>query len=431
MSTRPNILLITCHDTGRHVGCYGVETVQTPAIDGLAADGYRFTNVFAASPVCSPSRGAMLTGRYPQSNGLIGLTQPPWGWSLHSGERHLSHILRDAGYHTALFGLQHEASDTARLGFAARYGESSPSGGREPAREVASTVASFLERAPTLQAPFFAQVGFFETHRPFDFGGATPDDGKGVFVPPYLVANEAARTQLAQLQGAIRQADAAVGTITSALERTGLAQDTIVIVTADHGIEFPRSKWFLYDPGIEVALVARWPGGGIAGGRTSDWLLSNVDLLPTLLELVGVPVPVGVQGRSFAGAFAVEAASPPRDAVFGLFTGGANESRCVRTDRHKLIRTFTPRRRHEVPVDVANVAQRQPCPVVELFDLAQDPNEFTDVADDPAYAAVRGDLNARLWAWLEEVEDPILRGPMPTPTYRAAIAEYRAMRRQT
>ena len=107
MPERPNIVVITTHDTGRHFGCYGIETVHTPTIDGLAADGYQFTNYFTTSPVCSPSRGAMLTGRYPQSNGLIGLTHSPWHWSFNEGERHLSHVLRDAGYHTGMIGKWH------------------------------------------------------------------------------------------------------------------------------------------------------------------------------------------------------------------------------------------------------------------------------------------------------------------------------------
>ena len=157
-----------------------------------------------------------------------------------------------------------------------------------------------------------------------------------------------------------------------------------------------------------------------------DWLLSNVDFLPTLLDLIGAPVPASVQGRSFVGAFGRGEAGPPRDAIFGMFGGVTNESRCIRTDRYKLIRTFTPRRRHEVPIDITAVTQRVKCPVVELFDLERDPHEFTDVGADPAYAAVRADLSERLWAWLDEVEDPILRGPVPTPYYHEAIAEHNA-----
>ena len=138
MSQKPNILIITNHDSGRHFGCYGVETVHTPAIDALAADGLRFENYFATVPLCSPSRGAMLTGRYPQSTGLMGLTHAPWHWSLNKGEQHLSHILRDAGYHTALFGLQHEAADVQTLGFEALHAQHRDEGGRCTADEVAT-----------------------------------------------------------------------------------------------------------------------------------------------------------------------------------------------------------------------------------------------------------------------------------------------------
>jgi arylsulfatase A-like enzyme len=423
--SQPNILVLTSHDTGRHIGPYGVKTVHTPALDALAADGVRFDQYFTTSPVCSPARGAMLTGRYPQSNGLMGLTHDPWDWTLNAGERHLSHILRDAGYHTALFGIQHETERGAELGFAERHLERGQ-GQRHPAGEVAAAAAAFLTGEAAARAPFYTQVGFFETHRPFDYGGVELDDSLGVFVPPYLQANDAARAQLAHLQGAVRTLDNAVGAILAALDASGLAENTIVIYTTDHGIEFPRAKWFLYDAGIAVALLMRWPGGGITGGRVCDWLLSNVDFVPTLLDLAGVPIPGNVEGRSFAAWFAGEAAPPPRDAVFAMFQGANNESRCIRTRDAKLIRTFTPRRRHELPIDIANVVQRVRCPTVELFDLARDPNEFTDVGGDPAYAAVRADLSARLWAWLEAVNDPVLRGPVPTPYYQEAIAEYTA-----
>lgn len=426
MPARPNIIVVTTHDTGRHFGCYGVDTVDTPAIDALAANSCRFTNYFATSPVCSASRGAMLTGRYPQSNGLMLLTHAPWNWSYRPGERHLSHILRDAGYYTALFGLQHEASDTSTLGFQATSLERRPEGGRYPAGEVAQALASFLHSEAASRAPFYAQVGFFETHRPFDFGGVQPDASRGVFVPPYLLDNEAARADLAHLQGAVRAVDQAVGTITAALAASGLERDTILIFTVDHGIEFPRAKWFLYDSGIAVALLVRWPGGGIAGGSTCDWLLSNVDLLPTLLDLAGVPIPERVEGRSFAGAFGRGAPTPPRDAIYAMFESNTNAGRCVRTGRLKLIRSFVPMRRFDLPVDVANPVRRATCPVVELFDLAADPHEFHDVAGDPAYAEAYASMSERLWSWLEQVRDPILRGPVPTPYYEMAIAEYRA-----
>ena len=142
---------------------------------------------------------------------------------------------------------------------------------------VADALADFLSTDAVSKTPFYAQVGFFETHRPHDFGDVEPDDSKGVDVPPYLVDDEISRRELALQQGAIRRVDAAVQIITDALRESGLEDDTLLVFTVDHGIEFPRAKWFCYDAGIGVALLMRWPGGGIEGGQACDHLLSNVD----------------------------------------------------------------------------------------------------------------------------------------------------------
>lgn len=423
MSDRPNIVLITCHDTGRHFGCYGIETVHTPTIDGLAADGHLFTNYFTTSPVCSPSRGAMLTGRYPQSNGLIGLTHSPWHWSFNEGERHLSHVLRDAGYHTGLFGLQHEDSDTDTLGFLETRAQRGSDGKRATALDVATAFSEFCASDAAARSPFYAQIGFFETHRPHDFGDVKPDASKGISVPPYLLDDQTSRREMAVQQGACRRVDEAVTIISRALDDANLTDDTIFVFTVDHGIEFPRAKWFCYDPGIEVALIVRWPDGGISGGKTRDRLLSNVDLFPTLLELIGEPVADNVEGLSFADYLLDEDASPKRDAVYSVFQG--KDIRSVRTDRYKLIRNFSPRRLVPVPVDMTkSPAGREKCPVVQLFDLEKDPLEFNNIAEDPEYADTRKDLSDRLWAWMESVGDPSLKGPLPTPYYEEAIAEY-------
>src|SRR5947209_3447483 len=115
--TRPNILLLTCHDLGRFLGCYGVTTVGSPNLDRLAAEGVRLTRAFSTSCGCSPSRGALATGRYPHANGVMGLTHPPFGWDLHPDERHIAQILREAGYDTHLFGFQHVSLSDQRPGF--------------------------------------------------------------------------------------------------------------------------------------------------------------------------------------------------------------------------------------------------------------------------------------------------------------------------
>lgn len=407
--------MIVTHDTGRHLGCYGVPTVQTPAIDTLAAQGRRFTRFFSVNPICSPSRASLFTGRYPQSHGVTTIVNKAKGITLNAGERHLAQVLQGAGFQTALFGLQHEATDSASLGFA-EVREDKP---RQPADVVGRKVAEYLKQ---VKDPFYIQVGFFETHTPYDFGGAPPDESGGVHYPPFIRKNEAARKWLAGLQGAARRADEGVRIILDALEASGQADDTLVIFTVDHGVELPRAKWFLYDPGLGVAFICRWPKGGIGAGTTCEHLISNVDVFPTVLEMLGLPVPANVQGVSFAPLLKGKSSAPVRAEVFGFQTG--YEMRCVRTEGHKLIRNFERHAPCTCPGDVAQPRQAEPCsPLVELYDLQNDPHEFTNLADEPALAPVRADLTRRLRHWMEEQDDPILKGTAQvTDFYQQALS---------
>lgn len=419
---RPNILVLTTHDTGRHLGCYGVETVHTEHIDAFAAQGCRFTNYFASSALCSPSRAAMMTGRYPQSNGMMGLCHAPWWWALNEGERHLSTLLRDAGYETALIGHQHETTDTSSLGWdrVIAYRVPDENMRHTYSREVADAVEAFLAEQREAQRPFFAQVGFFETHRPFDFGGDEPDDSRGVYVPPYLQENDELRADLALFQGNIRRADRDFGRILEALKTHGLEENTLVVFTTDHGIHFPRAKATLYDAGTGICLIMRLPHV-IEAGCECDWLLQNIDFVPTILELIGVPVPDSIQGRSFAGAFRGGDRSP-RDAVFTEQTrhGGAHEIRAVRTDGYKLIRNFVEQRVCEPPVPYPKGPGHMVQPFVELYDLKRDPEEFKNLADHPVCAGMRREMTQRLYEWLVDVDDPILDGPVASPYYLRA-----------
>ena len=434
--SRPNILMMTCHDLGRHLGCYGLETVHSENIDELAADGRRFSDYFAAAAVCSPSRGCMMTGRYPQTNGLMGLTHSPWLWSLNEGERHLAAILADAGYRTTLIGFQHVlAGDAHELGY-----QDVPETGRF-APDKARTAAQFLAaQEMDADAPFFVKVGFSEVHRRFMHEGVEPDVAKGVHVPPYMQETADIRADLAELQGSVRYMDAAVGRILAALNKAGLAEDTIVIFTSDHGIPYIGAKWTLFDPGITIPLIIRWPGGGLVGGKVHGQLMSNVDFLPTLLDLAGVEIPGNVQGVSAAPILRGESAAPIRDAVFAEHLSHAlrdNTSRCIRTGRYKLIRNFEPGRTILKPIDahpqgvaehVVRPRRNGTRPFAQLFDLNDDPVEMNNLAEDEAHADTLRELSARLWQWMADVGDPILQGPLRTPYYEQAIADYEAWR---
>jgi len=342
---RPNIVMITAHDLGRHLGCYGIGTVQSVHIDALAARGVRFANYFATDCVCSPSRGAMLTGRYPQSNGLMGLTHKPWNWRFNDGERHIASILKDAGYETILVGLQHVTQDDPKgLGYEKVLARECI------AKKTVSAAVKDLQSRKSTGRPFFMKIGFSETHRLFTNG---TDDSKGVFIPPFLKDTPEIRKDLAQYQATIRFFDECVGEILEALAKSDCADDTIVVFTADHGIPYPGAKWCLRDAGLEIPLIMYRPGTNLAGGKVYKQLLSNVDLLPTLLELCGVKIPENVQGVSFAPILN-GTGEKTRSEIYAQRTSHAlrdNTSRAVRTERYKLIRYFEPGRTVIYPTD--------------------------------------------------------------------------------
>ena len=199
-ASRDNVLIVHWHDLGRYLGVYGHPDVSSPHLDQLAADGILFTRAHATAPLCSPSRGSLFTGRYPQSNGLIGLAHH--GWEYRAGVRTLPHILSGSGWHTALFGMQHETAYPATLGFH-EYDVSN-----SYCEYVVEHASRWLRNSP--KAPFLLTAGFFETHRPFPRERYEPSDADTVNVPDYLPDTPEVRDDLAEFYGSIALADAKV-----------------------------------------------------------------------------------------------------------------------------------------------------------------------------------------------------------------------------
>ncbi len=430
---RPNVLIITCHDIGRHLGCYGVRTVQTPNLDRLAAEGVRFERCFASAPTCSPSRASIFTGRYAHSTGVLGLCHGDFAWDMDRGETHLAAHLAAAGYRTELVGVMHETHEPEGWGYERVLAFDDVY--RPDCDEIAREAAERLGAAARADAPWFLHVGFFEPHSPFDFGGAGPDDSRGVSVPPWLVDEPSARREFACYQGAIRKVDAAIGRLLEALRASGTDGDTIVLFTADHGIPFPRAKASLYDPGLAVALLVRWPRAGWTGGKPVDALVGNIDITPTLLEAAGLTVPGRVHGRSLLPLLDGRPWTP-REAVFAEqnYHGGGwflDPRRAVRTERHKLIANFTtdipfenrPAVRVVEPVSSRYMAMlpHGTMPPFELYDLEADPLEFENLAASPDQAQPLQDLKSRLYRWMVATGDPLLEGfPVP-PAYQRTL----------
>jgi len=426
---RPNVLFIDCHDLGRHLGCYGRPTVVSPNLDALAADGVKFDQHFCTAPQCSPSRATLYTGRYAHSVGMLGLAHPPFDWRLNAGVRYLPEYLREVGWSTHLVGVQHVTRDddeyVLALGFDSR--RSPQAAAPEIARECSKLIAE-------LDEPWFINVGFVEPHRDASgrFAGHAAVTEYGVDVPDYLPDNLAARTEMAQIQGAIKDVDDAVGAILSELEATGAAADTLVVFTTDHGLALPRAKAGMFDPGIEVALMMRWPAAGIVGGVAVDELTSHVDLLPTLLEALGILPPANLQGASMWPWLTANSAPPTDRLVFAekTFHTAYEPQRAVRSARYKLIANLEADIMN-VPGDVLRspitptmideiVSERPP---VELYDLATDPGERQNLHGAPELMAVEAELKAALVSWMRETDDPLLRGPVSSPFKEAAFRE--------
>lgn len=423
---RPNLLFINCHDLGRHLGCYGVPTLDTPALDSLAADGVRFAASFTTAPQCSPSRAALFTGRYPHCNGVMGLVHDYFRWDLLPGEKHLARLLAEAGYRTALAGHQHETRRPREQGW-----QQILDVGEE---EVTAAASGLLAQWTSSSDPFYLQVGYIRPHRldtPSGFRSG-PDGARGVTVPPYLLDEPSAREDLAAFQADIAALDREVGRLLQALDDLGLRANTWVVFTSDHGIPYPRAKCSLYDPGLETALLFRWPEG-FQPGQVIPHLFSNIDFLPTLCESLGLPIPSSCQGLSHAPLLRGDASFVPRTELFGEMTyhNYYDPRRCVRTATHKLIVNFSASPSFMDPSQQwrpKTVSLRPADPTrefhepIELYDLAADPLEWHNRARDPALAEVRRDLEARLRRWMMETADPLLSGPVPSPMHEIALS---------
>lgn len=423
MNQPPNILYIHSHDTGRYIQPYGY-AVPTPNLQRLAEQGVLFRQAFCASPTCSPSRSALLTGKYPHNNGMLGLAH--FGFALNDYGQHIVHTLRKAGYYSALSGMQHidSAVDPAQYGSRIGYDtiltlqDQKQGKGNQFAEQRA---VEFLRRTPP--QPFFLSVGFSETHRRYPEPGML-DNPKYVRPPVPIPDTPETRRDMAGFITSARMLDFKIGKVLDTLEETGLAENTLVICTTDHGLAFPAMKCNLTDHGTGVMLIMRGPGG-FSGGQVFDALVSHLDLYPTICEVAGVEKPSWLQGRSLLPLIRGEA-QKIHDDLFSevTFRVAYEPMRAVRTQRWKYIRRFDDRTRPVLPncddspsktLWLENGWRDRPPDEEQLYDLIFDPNEAHNLANEPRYAAVKAELADRLQAWMEETQDPLLQGPIEWP----------------
>jgi N-sulfoglucosamine sulfohydrolase len=411
---RPNILYLHSHDTGRYIQPYGYN-VPTPNLQRLAEQGVLFRQSFCAGPTCSPSRAALVTGMWPHSSGMIGLAHR--GFQLNDYTQHIVHTLRRAGYTSTLIGVQHVAATPETIG----YDRVVPLKGHR-AEYVAPAALEFLNSASG--EPFFLSVGFSETHRAFHEPG--PAEDPRYCLPPHpLPDTPATRQDMAAFKASAHVLDEGMGAVLDALDANGLAENTLVICTADHGIAFPGMKCNLTDHGIGVMLIVRGPGG-FKGGQVNDAMVSHVDIFPTICDLLDIDAPPWLQGTSMMPLIRGQV-DEIHDEVFAEVTYHAayEPKRAVRTKQYKYIRRFDGRTKPVLPncddspsKDVwleHGWQDRAPEPE-QLYDLVFDPNESDNLVCDPSRVEILAEMRDRLERWMQDTDDPLLDGPVPAPS---------------
>lgn len=432
-SSRPNILWISTEDISPDLGCYGGSYAITPNIDRLAAQGIRYANAFSTAPVCAPTRSAIITGMYPTTIGSMHMRSkavPP------AGVKAFTEYLRAAGYYCT----NNSKTD---------YNFEAPPSNRPPDTvwDDCSTSAHWRNR-PDKSQPFFAVVNFTVTHesqirapeaaykkntarlKPEEF-----HDPAKAKLPSYYPDTPLVRKDWAHYYDNITAMDYLVADVLKQLEEDGLADNTVVFFWGDHGRGLPRGKRFVYDSGLRVPLIARWPGH-IKPGTVSDELVCLFDLGPTALSIAGVPIPQHMQAQAILG----DQKKAPRQYAFAhrdRMDEAYDMSRSVMGKRFHYIRNFFPGRPYaqhieymeEMPTmkewrrlykdhmnalspdygKALNAAQLRfmapEKPPEELYDLANDPDEVNNLANDPRHQTTLKQMRSALDKWQKETKD--------------------------
>ena len=436
---RPNVVLLVSHDTGKFLSNYGIDTVDTVNFERLAKHAVTFDHCFCMTPLCAPARAALLTGQPPHQNGMMGLPSDRLGgWDMLYGKhRHLANVFKRSGYRTVLCGFEHETTDFFSVGFdEGIHGTGNGNNGGMPLKGAGADIGAWLDAHNDGQ-PFYMQIGCGDTHRIWT-RYSEPYREKGVWKAPYLIDAPDVDDDMAAMQGAANALDRGLGEILDALESRGLMANTLFIATTDHGIDFPRAKGTMFDPGIEVFLFMRWDGAPLRAGERCGTLISHEDVYATILELCGIELPENTDGISFASQlYQGQADRPVRDCVYveKTYHDNYDPMRGLRTQRYKFVLNFDAQTLYDVRIATAPLYNWFRFPFkkegrIELYDLQADPVESKNLADDPAYASLCAQFQIQLAQWMKRTDDPLLDGPIASPYHLRISAQMKALAEQ-
>lgn len=435
---KPNIVIFLADDLNQQdIGAYGNRDVKTPHMDQLAAEGMRFTNAYAASSMCTPSRSAMFTGLYPFKNGA-----QMNHFTVRAGIKSLPHYLRQQGYRVVISGKIHMAplNNFPFEHIGKEFGQYSPIENRlDRKKETVQMIESHFFKHPEqpiclVVAPWVPHVPWFPNR---DFNPSQLN------LPDYLANTKETRQAVAAYYQSIGEADKMLGEVMQALDRSGQTPNTMFMFLADQGAQFPGAKWTVYDQGIRVPLLVRWPGK-TRKGAVSGALVSLVDLTPTLIDIAGGAEIKELDGHSFKNVL-LGKATTHNPFVFAEtsmephFWYNYTPSRSVITaDGFHYIKNYHPGLRFITHIDkveqnefyfdswVEKAATDPKAkfllnrysyrPPEELFNLSKDRESFKNLATNPVYENKRKELSALLQKELQrqgETETMIKDGTLP------------------
>ena len=455
--TRPNILFCISDDQSYyHTGANGDPVIETPAFNRIAREGLRFVNAFCDAPTCGPSRSAILTG------------QPIWRLE-EAGNIHstlpakfatYTELLAEQGYHVGYTGkgwspgrleVGGRSQNPAGIEFSKRTMKTPFRAMRNT--DYAGNFEDFLESTEADQ-PFCFWLGTSEPHRGYEPGigkrsGKDPDQ---VVVPPIFPDNDIIRNDILDYLAETETFDQQVARAIAMLEERGQLDNTLIVITSDHGMPFPRAKASLYDAGTRVPLAVRWPVGVVEPGREIEVFVNLSDLAPTFLEAAGIEVPEMMVAHSFVGIFKNEPVKDnvARQAAFiamerhdGCRKGGKGyPCRAIRTADYLYIHNFEPTRWPSGSPDPSVCARAIPYgeidsaptktflmehanddryakvaalafgmrPAAELYDLKADPWQMNNLAGSVGVEVIQAEMRQRLFDHLEETRDPRVVG---------------------
>ncbi len=412
-----NILYMHTHDTGKYISPYGFDA-PTPNLMELAKEGTLFRHAFSAAPTCSPSRAALLTGASPHKVGMLGLAHR--GFKLNDYDKHIVNLLNKVGYDTVLSGVQHVAPKAEMIGYKKILCEAEhyPNDWKEDIKN-AELVSDYLSNNP--KKPFFISFGMQNTHIPFPEAKIDPNYVKP---PSPLYDNAMTREDMAQFFTSVHIVDQCVGKIMRSLKENHLEEETLVIFTTDHGIPLPNMKCTLYDTGIGISLILKFPNNKKSGEAT-DILVSHLDIFPTICDFLGIEKPAWLEGFSLK-PYLDGKVDKIREELFAEITFHAayEPTRCIRTERYKYIKFFDNYDKI-IPANIDDTKSKEfllshgllqvKRQKEMLFDLYFDPMERNNLIKEDNYKNILRELQSKLYDWMKETNDPLLKGKVEKP----------------